>query len=361
MAEERTERATPKRRQDARRQGDVPRSAELSAAAGLLGALAFLQWYGGQAAGALTGYFRGTFGGLSPSDLTPLAIQNLAWESGMVFARVVGPLVAVVLVVGIAAGVAQTGPVFALAALKPDFKRINPAAGLKRIFSRRGAFETFKALVKLVIIAALTYPVLRAEVAHFASLTGAHPVSIAEAVGRTLVKVGLRAAGAFFILALADYAFQRWEYERRLRMTRQELREELRQTEGNPELKSRIRQLQRQLARGRMMHAVPKATVVVTNPTHLAVAIRYEMRTMPAPVVVAKGSGLTAERIKQIAREHAVPVVENKPLAQALYRMADVGAEIPVALYEAVADVIAYVYRLRTRPAWGTGSEQGTW
>ncbi|MDI3340334.1 MAG: flagellar biosynthesis protein FlhB [Sphaerobacter sp.] len=351
MAEERTERATPKRRQDARRQGDVPRSAELSAAAELLGAIAFLQWYAGQAAAALTEQMRGTFSGVTAADLTPLALQRLSWEAGMVFARVVGPLVAVVVALGIGASIAQTGPVFALAALKPDFGRLSPARGLRRIVSRRGAFETLKALVKLAIVVALTYPVLRNQIAHFASLTGADPVTIVGAVGRTLSAVGLRAAGAFFILALADYAFQRWDYERRLRMTRQELREELRQTEGDPELKARLRRLQQQLARGRMMHAVPQATVVVTNPTHLAVAIRYDLRTMPAPVVVAKGSGAVAERIKAIAREHAIPVVENKPLAQALYRSVEVGMEIPLALYEAVADVIAYVYRLRMRPA----------
>lgn len=354
MSEERTERATPKRRSDARKKGDVPRSQELTSAIALLAAIALLRWQGTNAISAISTQMQLLFSSLSGSDLTPLAVQSLGWESGMVFARALGPLVGVIITVSIASNVAQSGPVFSLTAIKPDFNRINPGRGLKRIFSKRGLFESGKAMAKLAIIAGLTYPVLREQISRFAALTGADPGTIGGAIGSTLSAVAFRAAGAFFILALIDYGYQRWDYERRIRMTRQELREEMRQTDGNPELKSRIRQLQRQLGQGRMMAEVPNATVVVTNPTHLAVAIRYEAEGMAAPVVVAKGSGMMAERIKEVARKHAVPVIENKPVAQALFKTAVVGKEIPIALYEMVADVIAYVYRLRGRREWGT-------
>lgn len=348
MSSERTERATPRRRQEARRRGQVPRSTELSAAAGLLGSVVFLRWYGGYAVNTLAGAMRGSFGNLGGDDITPLTVQRLGWDAGMVFLRVAGPLIGVGLVVGVLATVAQSGLVLAPAALKPDFSRVNPAQGFQRIFSRRGAFEAGKALLKLVIVGGLTYPAIQRAIEQFAGMTGGDLGSIARTMTATLGQIALRAGGAYFVLALADYAYQRWDYERRLRMTRQELREELKLSEGNPELKSRLRRLQRQMARGRMMTAVPKATVVLANPTHLAVAIRYEM-DMAAPVVLAKGSGWMAERIKEVARAHAIPVVENKPLAQTLFRMTDIGMEIPMALYEAVADVIAYVYRLRTR------------
>lgn len=348
MSSERTERATPKRLHDARQRGQVPRSAELSAATGLLALVAFFHWYASYAVANVTGAMREIFTSISNPAVTLPALQHLGWDASLVFARVVAPLLAVALVVGVLVNVIQTGPVFSLKPLVPDFGRINPKQGISRILSKRGAFEAGKAMVKLAIIGGLTYPLLRRDLEEFAALTGSDPAAIVSALGGALGELTLRAGGAFFLLAVLDYGFQRWDFAKRMRMTRQEVREELRQAEGNPELKARIRRIQQQLARGRMMAAVPQATVVVTNPTHLAVALRYEP-AMPAPIVIAKGRGHTAERVKALAREHAIPVVESKPLAQALYRMADVGAEVPVALYEAVADVIAYVYRLRGR------------
>ncbi|MBX6342324.1 MAG: flagellar biosynthesis protein FlhB [Thermomicrobiaceae bacterium] len=348
MSQERTERATPRRRQEARKKGQIARSTELSSAVGLLASVVFLRWYGGFASGAISTLMRGTFEGLDGLELTPLALQHLGWQAAMTFARVTGPLLGLVLVVGVASATAQGGFVFSLHALRPDFNRINPAVGAKRIVSKRGAFETVKAILKLGVVAALTYPLVRADIGRFASLTGGDPLGIGRALGGALADIGLRASVAYLALALVDYGYQRWEYERRLRMSRQEIREEMKHVEGNPELKARIRRLQRQLAKRRMMADVPKATVVVTNPTHYAVAIRFDLETMAAPVVVAKGSGAVAQRIKEVAREHRVPVVENKPLAQALFKATEIGMEIPVALYEAVADVIAYVYRART-------------
>ncbi|GBD16457.1 Flagellar biosynthetic protein FlhB [bacterium HR26] len=349
MASERTERATPRRRQEARRQGQVARSADLTSALGLLAVGLFLPWYGAYAFHHISRYLQGSFSRLPREDLTMSMLAQLGWDAGSVFFRITLPLLGLMLLTGVGSTLAQAGVVFAPAALKPDLKRIDPAAGFQRILSRRGAFETAKAAIKIALIGAVTYPLVRADLALFASLTGADPLTIGQAIGRSIRDLGLRAGAAFLALSLLDYGFQRWDLEQRLRMTRQELKDELKQTEGDPEIKARIRRLQRQYAQRRMMAEVPKATVVVTNPAHLAVAIRYEARSMRAPVVVAKGAGHLAERIKAVARQHAIPVLENRPLAQSLFRTVEVGQEIPVALYEAVADVIAYVYRLRVR------------
>ncbi len=349
MTSERTERATPRRRQEARRQGQVARSADLTSALGLLAAGLFLPWYGSYAFRQVSRYLEGAFTRLPREELTTAGLAQLGWEAGAVFFHITLPLLGLMLLVGVGSTLAQAGVVFAPAALKPDLKRIDPIAGFQRILSRRGAFETAKAVVKIIVIGAVTYPLVRADLALFASLTGADPLAIGQAIGGSIRELGLRAGAAFLALSLLDYGFQRWDLEQRLRMTRQEVKDELKQTEGDPEVKARIRRLQRQYAQRRMMAEVPKATAVLTNPTHLAVAIRYEARSMRAPVVVAKGAGHLAERIKAVARQHAVPVLEHRVLAQSLYRTVEVGQEIPVTLYEAVADVIAYVYRLRTR------------
>lgn len=346
MSAERTERATPKRRQEARKRGQVARSAELPSAAALLGAILVLRWYGGYAAETLGRQMQTLLGGVNGRDMTPLGLQQLGWQTGMTVLRVTGPLLAVTAVIAVGSTLAQSGLVFSATGLKPDFNRLNPAKGVKRIVSKRGAFEMVKSFVKLGVVAAVTYPLVRADIERFGSLTGSDPATIGRALTSALGALALRGGAAYFLLALLDYAFQRRQFENSIMMTRQELREEHKQAEGNPELKARIRRVQRQMGRRRMMSAVPSATVVLTNPTHLAVAIRFES-SMAAPVVVAKGSGHVAERIKEIARRHGIVVMENKPLARALHQGTQVGAEIPVALYEAVADVIAYVYRLR--------------
>jgi flagellar biosynthetic protein FlhB len=349
MSSERTERATPKRRREARKRGDVPRSTELTAAIALLTAIVFMRWYAPYVVRQISNMMTDNFSQIYQPDFSVLTIRTFLWAGGMTFGRVALPLAGLVCAVAIVSAVLQGGFVISMSRVKPDFKHINPASGFKRIISKHGAFDTGKALFKLAAIGAVTYPVLRQHVVGFATLTGSDPHAVGAALGSALSSLGLRASAAYLVLAACDYAYQRYDYEQRLKMTLQEVKEEHRQSEGNPEIKSRIRRIQRQMARGRMMSAVPTATVVVTNPTHLAVAIRYDLRVMPAPIVVAKGSGEVAEKIKALAREHAIPVMENKPLARALYQVADVGAEIPLALYEAVADVIAYVYRLRMR------------
>lgn len=346
---ERTEQPTAKRRRDARKRGEIPRSTELTAAVALLSAVVFFRWYGPYAVRTIADLMRGSFSVIYQPDFTVLTARNLFRDAGMTFARVAAPPALVVLCIGVVSSVAQGGFVVSMTRIKPDFKRVNPASGLKRLLGKQGAFDTAKSVVKLLVIGGVTYPLLRQNVADFATLTGSDPGAVGGALGSAISALSLRASAAYFMVAVVDYGFQRYQAEQRLKMTVQEVKEEHRSTEGNPEIKARVRRIQRQMARGRMMNDVPSATVVLTNPTHLAVAIRFDMRETPAPVVVAKGSDQVAERIKDIARQHAVPVMENKPLARALYQVVDVGTEIPMSLYEAVADVIAYVYRLRTR------------
>jgi flagellar biosynthetic protein FlhB len=351
MSSERTEQATPKRRKDARKRGEIPRSTELTAAIALLVATLFFRWYGPYVSGIIATTMQRSFTDLRQPDFTTLIVRNMLWDFGTTLARAVAPLSGVIILVSFVSSIGQGGFVVAPTLIKPDFKRVNPANGLKRIFSKRGAFDTAKSVAKLVIIGVVSYPVIRSSVEGFATLTGADPVAIGRAIGSALSDVALRVSAVYLVLAGADYAFQRWDHEKKLRMSLQEVKEEHKTTEGNPEIKARVRRIQRQMARGRMMAEVPSATVVLTNPTHIAVALQFDMQSMGAPVVVAKGTDVVAERIKQIAREHAIPVLENKPLARALHQSVEVGGEIPVALYEAVADVIAYVYRIRSRTA----------
>ncbi|MCS7051476.1 MAG: EscU/YscU/HrcU family type III secretion system export apparatus switch protein, partial [Thermomicrobium sp.] len=307
MASERTERATPRRREEARKRGQVPRSVDLTSALTLLAGAFFLPWYAGTASERLWGYVSRSFQEPLPRDLTGPMVLELAWVSGTTFFQLTLPILGLFVLVGVGSTLVQTGFVFAPAVLKPDVRRIDPIAGFQRLFSRRGLFETGKALVKIAIVAAVTYPVIQRDLPRYADLTGAEPRAIAQALGQSIRDLAVRIGLAYAALAVLDYGFQRWDLEQRLRMTRHEVKEELRQTEGDPEIKARIRRLQRQYAMRRMMAQVPKATVVVTNPTHLAVALRYEPGTMRAPVVLAKGAGAVAERIMGIARQHAIP------------------------------------------------------
>ncbi|MBI5599090.1 MAG: EscU/YscU/HrcU family type III secretion system export apparatus switch protein [Deltaproteobacteria bacterium] len=209
--------------------------------------------------------------------------------------------------------------------------------------------ELVKGVAKLALVGYMAYISIKAETGSFARLTDMEAAGILVSIGSSSFRILLKTSGVLVALAALDYGFQRWELEKSLSMTRHEVKEEFKETEGQPLIKSRVRSLQRQLAKKRMMQDVPKATAVITNPTHLAVALRYEHGSMRAPVVVAKGAGLVAERIKDIARTSGVPLIENRPLAQALWKTVEIGKEIPASLFKAVAEVLAYVYRLRVR------------
>jgi len=347
--QERTESATPKRREDARRKGQVARSKELPAAAGILAGALFFLVGGGALIGGAGDLMHGLLARVVRADLTPVELRDVLIGAARGALALLAPLMAVMVVMGVAANVLQTGPVASLHPLAPKWSRISPAAGIKRIFSAATLVELIKSIVKLLVVGAAAWWVLKGEVVRLPALAGADVHAILPYLGHASLQVALAAGVALLFLAALDFGFQRFEHEKRLRMTRQEVKREFKETEGDPMVRARIRSIQRQVARKRMMADVPKADVVVTNPTHLAVALKYEAAKMAAPRVVAKGAGHIAARIREIAASAGVPVMEDKPLARALYRGVEVGREIPMELYRAVAEVLAFVYRINEK------------
>lgn len=339
MSSQRTEPATPRRRQEARRRGQVARSADLSQGAALLAAVAVGSLVVPSGFHRLATYTQGVLARPDPGRLAQLAADGVV--AGL---AVAGPVVGAALVAGVAVGFAQTGGLFTAKPLEPQLDRLNPIRALERLFSLRSVAELVKALLKLTAVAVAVWAPLKGAAAG-ARAVAPSPAELAGQLGATAQAVALRGAVALFVVGALDYLYQRLEYERSLRMTRQEVREDLRETEGDPLVRSRQRSRQRELARRRMLRDVPRATVVVTNPVHLAVALRYAPKEAPAPVVVAKGAGVVADRIREIARRHGVPVVSNPPLARSLYRSVPLGRMIPPALYHAVAEILAVLYR----------------
>ena len=349
FAEERTERATPRRREQARRKGRVFRSLEVTSAAVLLVGFAGLGVMGSQLLGRLEETMVRFLGRPPAEGLTVASVVALSEELARLLAVTALPLAGLAFAAGIAANLAQVGFVVTLEPLVPNLGRLDPAAGLARILSRRSLLELGKAVIKVVAVGWVTYSAAREGAAELPALLEAEPRGILATLGRMVTVVVLRAGLVLAALAVADYLYQRWEHESTLRMTRHEVKEEFKEVEGHPQTRARIRQKQQQLASRRMMAEVPGADVVVTNPVHYAVALRYDAERMPAPRVVAKGRGPVAERIRELARESGVALVENPPLAQALYKAVDVGGFIPEELYQAVAEVLAFVYRLRLK------------
>ncbi len=244
-------------------------------------------------------------------------------------------------------GAIQTRFLFSFKPLKFDLKRINPVEGFKRMFSLRSLFELFKSVLKMIIVGYVAYSVIKPKFASFALYSDMETADSMKIVFNLAYEVMFKCSIALLVLAIVDYFYQRWEFEKSLRMTKQELKEEYREVEGSPEVKRRQREIMARLARGRMLQQVPQADVVITNPTHIAVAIKYDSAEMEAPVVVAKGADEVAHKIVEIARQNGVPIVQNPEVARQLYRMIDVGEQIPPGLYHAVAEILAYVYSLR--------------
>ena len=345
---DRTEQPTAKRLEDARKKGQLPRSPELSAAAVVLVAGAGLQLLGHYMGGQLTGIMRA---GLSLSreqsvDET-LALAGLSASMSHALLACL-PLLGLTAVAALMAPLALGGWNLSPGVLAPDFTRLNPAAGFGRMFSKRGAVELGKALAKFLVIAIVATLVLRNKSAELMGL-GSEPVAMGLAHAATLVGHALlMLAASLGLIAAIDVPWQRYQHSQSLKMTREEVRQEMRESDGSPEMKGRIRKAQQDSARHKMMQEVPKADVIVTNPTHFAVALRYDERRMRAPVVVAKGQDLIAARIRELATEHSVPIFAAPPLARVLYRNVELGGEIPTSLYAAVAQVLTYIYQLKT-------------
>jgi flagellar biosynthetic protein FlhB len=354
MAEDqsqRTEEPSAKRRDEARAEGRIAQSVEITSSAVLLAALIVASRQGPATVGALRDMMRRSLVGLSTNDLTPGQVAELMGRMLTECASVVAPVLAATATIALAANFAQTGFLFLPKRLLPDGKKLSPASQLQRIFSKRGAVELLKAVVKIGLVGWIGWKLIRSAQGQIVPLAVQPPREILEFAGGQLVRMMAWSAGALAVLAIGDYFWQRRQTEQGMRMTRQEVKDERRQAEGDPHIRSRVKRAYQKLAKNRMLTDVPKADVVVTNPVHLAVALRYVPGKMSAPTVVAKGAERVAERIKEIARQHGIPIVERRALARALFRSVPIGAEIPGKLYRAVAEILAYIYGLQAKRA----------
>ncbi|MEM1228134.1 MAG: EscU/YscU/HrcU family type III secretion system export apparatus switch protein [Planctomycetota bacterium] len=339
--------ATDHKRRQAREQGQVAKSQDLTSAALLLAGTAALYWFGGKAAGFLA---HGIVNSLSQPLVGPYDTQDATNElirTGIRLAAATTPILLLMMGGAIVINIAQAGLMLSPAKLVPKLSNISPLAGAKRIASLRGIMRLVFGLFKVALIAGVAYVALRRQQDAVMMLTTLSVPELATGMFEVIVGVCLMIGSGLFVLALLEYVFQRWKNEQDMMMTDQELRDEVKETEGDPKVSARRRQVARQMAMNRLGTDVPTADVVVSNPTELAIAIRYDPMSMPAPIVVAKGAGMIAQRIRRIALENGIPVVERKPLAQVLYKLVDVGDEIPADQYQAVAEVLRYVYQLQ--------------
>lgn len=351
---ERTEQATPRKRQEAREKGTVARSQDLTTAVLLLTGAVVAYFTVGLMVTQIGGVSRESFGGLATQRIDLESVVVLGTQCLKFLLYFLLPLGVSILVVGIGVNLVQVGFLVTTKPVSPDVSRLNPMKGFGRIFSRRGIMRFLFGLFKLIVVGSiLVYGYMRViepeSPENLLTLLHYDLPHVVEVFAGAVFSIGVEAGSALLVLALLDFSFQRWQHEQDLRMTKQEVRDELKRMEGDPKLRDRRRRIQQKLALQRMMHDVPKADVVITNPTHVSCAIRYDEAEMSAPRLLAKGEGHVAHRIREKAVEHGVPVVEQPPLARMIYQTTEVGEEVPPDLYQPIAEVLAYVYRLRRK------------
>lgn len=345
---EKTEEATPKRKEEARQKGQVAKSMELNSVFVIVGAFLTLKVLGSYIFDELFGYMKTIFTNLWLADLTITSAEQIFIEFAIIFLKTTLPVMCVILIVGLAVNFMQVGFAFSLEPLMPNFDKVNPITGFGRLFSKRSLVELFKSLFKIAVIGGFVYRFMMKQTKQIPSLIGAELIDSFHLVASLILDLVFNIATVLFVLAVFDYMYQWWENQESMKMSKDDIKQEYKQSEGDPQIKGKIKERQREMSRQRMMQDVPKADVVVTNPTHFAVALKYD-KEMSAPIVVAKGQNLIAQKIKEIAKEHRVVIVENKMLARALYASVEIGNPVPHELYQAVAEVLAYVYKLKKR------------
>jgi flagellar biosynthetic protein FlhB len=347
----RTEQATPKRKADARAKGQIALSRDAAMAVALLGSLGSLYWMTPgilqRLRTTLQFWLSKSMDNSSHQALSLDHLHLILREIGMDVFVMLTPVVAGIAIVGVGANLMQTGFLWRKDGLQWELSRINPMGGFSRLFSLRSFSELVKSWLKILGIGGTGYLVMRQDMAEFSPLAQFGMDTLLPTVGWATFQAALMMAGAAMVIGAIDYGYQRFEWERGLRMSRDEIKEESRAAEGDPALKAKVRSTQREMSRKRMMAAVPKADVIITNPTHLAVALKYDSKAMGAPIVVAKGAGYVAEKIREIGRQNGVMIVENKLVARTLFKLVEVGREVPEDLYRAVAEIMAFVYRVR--------------
>ena len=346
---EKTEEPTPKKREEARKKGSVARSQELNTAFVLLIGFLILRVFWEYIYVNIAEYTVYLYSNISQSTSTE-SISELFIGIMILLAKTVVPIMLSIMIVGLAVNVFQVGLMVSTEKLEPKLDNLNPINGFGRIFSKRSLVELVKSLFKIIVIGFFLYLYLKDQIPLVPQFIFFDlPYSLAT-IADVIFTMAFQVVAVIMVMAAADYAYQRWQTTQDLMMSKQEVKDEYKQLEGDPQIKGKIKQKQRQMAMQRMMSEVPKADVIITNPTHLAIALSYK-KGMIAPTVLAKGQDIVAERIKQIAREHHIIIVENKPVARALYDAVEVGGTVPAELYQAVAEILAYVYRIKHRRA----------
>lgn len=345
MSQERTEQATPKKREDARRKGQIARGAELPAALGFFGALVAVNFLSHSIFSTTGVYIQEIAQKIANlKELTEADLHLIFFDAVKTLALISAPVVIVALAAVIAGNLVQ-GVSLTAEALKPKGERFNPVANLKRTFGLDSVVNLVKSSIKLLLIGAIAYGVLSPVIAESPTLVNAPPGTVAVKLGETLYSLAFRCGLVLIALALADYGYAYYKHEKSLRMTKQEIRDEFKESEGDPMVKSQRRRAARALVQKRSLAEVPQATVVITNPTHFAVALRYDRDKDAAPIVLAKGADKMAAKIRALARENNVPLIENKPLARALYKTVEPNQVIPAEFFGAVAEILAFVFR----------------
>lgn len=347
---EKTEPATPKKLKEAREEGQVAKSMEVITACMLLGLFLGLKVFAGYIGNGFLERFVQIYGSISSvvsGQVTDNTMMAVVRESMIAIVLISAPIIVIAFVVAIVTNVAQVKWAPTWKPLKPKPDKISPLKGMKRLFSKDKLMELLKSIAKVVVLSYVVYDTIKDQYGLLFQFYRFEIGTALVAIGELIIDIGIKIAACFFVIAAIDYFYQKRKFSEDMKMTKQELKDEYKNSEGDPQIKGKIKARMREASQRRMMQSVPDADVVITNPTHLAVALKYDRNTSGAPIVVAKGADYVAEKIKGIARENKVEIVENKPVARMLYYNVEVDQEIPPELYQAVAEILAYVYGLK--------------
>ncbi len=350
FAGEKTEKATPKKRQDSRKKGQVLKSQDVTSAILLLSVFLFLLFAAGFMGDRFFMFFNQAFTEYIPLEHLDADKAMLIYTEVLIqMAFILLPIMLVAVVAGVAGNLFQFGLLFTAEPLKFDLKKLDPIKGLKRIFSMRAIVELMKSILKISFIGSVTTIIVWMNIDKVLALAFKSPWDTLTTVGELTVLMGISASFVLLFISILDFFYQKFDYEKNLRMSKQDIKDEHKNSDGDPIIKSRIKQRQREMAMRRMMQEVPHADVIITNPTHYAIALKYDDDNMDAPVVVAKGVDFVAQKIKMIAKEHNIVMVENRPLARSLYDDVEIGGRIPEQFFKAIAEILAYVYRIQRK------------
>jgi flagellar biosynthetic protein FlhB len=345
--QDKTHEATPHKKHKSRQEGNVPKSQDLCSAAVLIAGIGALWMLGPGMVEQISWAFRTVYSNLLNITLTPDIISNYFRLGVFFMLKLLAPFVLTIMVAGLMINFFQHGFLFTTKPLQPKLERLDPIKNMKNKFGIRGLVELVKGLFKVSVVAVVAYVSIKSEILNFAILMDQSVSAISSTILLSSLKLGMKLAIAILILGLLDWKFQQWKHNKDLMMSNHEVKDEHRMMEGDPKLKARMRRTQFKMSYNRMIKKIPEADIIIANPVHIAVALKYDPETMSAPRVVAKGKRKLAEKIKSVAREHNIPIIEDPPLARALYRSVEIGWEIPYELFQAVAEVLALVYRMK--------------